>query len=198
MKPKIAVVDYEAGNLKSITKALLKLGADAKITKNAREIEAADAVVLPGVGSYARMRGMKGIEAAVKKAAQEKPFLGICLGMQLLFEESEESKEKGFGLMKGKLEKLKGKVKIPHMGWNNLKIVDRKNPLLKGISEEDYFYFVHSYAVLKSREEIARCEYGNGFVAAVARGKMFGVQFHPEKSGEKGLRILQNFLDMIE
>lgn len=193
---RIAVLDYEAGNLHSVEKALRKLNAKYLRTRNELEIDSCDALILPGVGSFTNIKAISALRIPIRSFVRTRPFLGICLGMQLLFERSEESPEKGLGLLPGKVEKIKGKVKIPHMGWNNLRI-EKESILLDGISEKDYLYFVHSYACPITDATVASCQYGIRFSAAVEKGNVFGVQFHPEKSGEKGLKILKNFLEMI-
>lgn len=192
----IGVLDYEAGNLHSVEKALRKLNAKYVRTSNAEEIDSCDALILPGVGSFASIKTISHLRNPIRDFVRTRPFLGICLGMQLLFAKSEESKEKGLGLLEGKVFRIKGKVKIPHMGWNTLRI-EKESALLRGISEKDYFYFVHSYACPLSDATTASVEYGMRFSAAVEKGNVFGVQFHPEKSGEKGLRVLENFLDIL-
>lgn len=194
----IAVIDYGAGNLHSVKNALDYIGAKSKITGNAEEIMSADAVILPGVGAFGDcMSSLKehGLIDTVKAAAQSgKPFLGICLGLQLLFEESEESPGvEGLGIFKGKIVKIPDKhgLKIPHMGWNNIELT-KPSKLLSG---NPYVYFVHSYYLCCEEENLvsAYTEYGEKLAVAVERGNIFAVQFHPEKSGEAGMEILRRF-----
>lgn len=204
----IAVVDYGAGNIQSVLKALEYIGCDCRLTDNKEEIESASGVLLPGVGSFGDAMGRlrrDGLDITVKEAALSgKPFLGICLGLQLLFEGSEESPGvEGLGLLKGKILKIPegldmngDRLKVPHMGWNSLNIKKRQG-LFCGIYGEPYVYFVHSY-YLKAEEDIvaATTEYGLSIDAAVCRDNIFACQFHPEKSGERGMEMLKNFKRM--
>lgn len=194
----IAVIDYGAGNLHSVKNALDYIGQESKITGNAEEIMSADAVILPGVGAFGDcMASLKehGLIDTVKAAAQSgKPFLGICLGLQLLFEESEESPGvKGLGIFKGKIVKIPDKhgLKIPHMGWNNIETT-KPSKLLFG---NPYVYFVHSYYLSCEEENLvsAYTEYGEKLAVAVEKDNIFAMQFHPEKSGEAGMEILRKF-----
>lgn len=200
----IAIIDYGAGNLQSVKKALDFIGAESVITDNIETINACDRILLPGVGSFGdAMDSMtqKGLVQTVKEnALSGKPFLGICLGLQLLFEESEESPGvKGLGIFKGKIKKFSPDMglKIPHIGWNSLKI-KQKDTLFKDIPENSYVYFVHSYYLHADDEnEIATVtNYGIDFHSAVGKNNIFATQFHPEKSGDVGLQILRNFASM--
>ena len=201
----IAVVDYGAGNLQSVKKALDFIGAPCIITKNSDEIQKADKVILPGVGSFGdAMDSMhkSGLTDAVKEAALSgKPFLGICLGLHLLFEESEESPgAKGLGILKGKIRKipLEEGIKVPHMGWNSLE-VKQHDGVFASAKDGDYVYFVHSYYLTADNpdEVAARTVYGSTVIdAAVKKGNLCAVQFHPEKSGSVGLNMLRNFAGM--
>ena len=202
----IAIIDYGAGNIQSVAKALRHIGCDCTVTKNKKEILASDGAVLPGVGSFGDTvdtMNAYGIKETVKEyIAGGKPFLGICLGMQLLFPESEESPgAKGLGIFEGTITKIPNGdgLKIPHMGWNSLTI-NPQSRLLKGIGEEPYVYFVHSYYLTaKDRDLVAaRTEYGVTIDAAVEKDNVFATQFHPEKSGETGLKILRNFAKIVE
>lgn len=202
----IAIIDYGAGNIQSVAKALRHIGCDCTVTKNKDEILASDGAVLPGVGSFGDTvdtMNAYGIKETVKEyIAGGKPFLGICLGMQLLFPESEESPgAEGLGIFEGTITKIPNGdgLKIPHMGWNSLTINPRSR-LLKGIGEEPYVYFVHSYYLTaKDRDLVAaRTEYGVTIDAAVEKDNVFATQFHPEKSGETGLKILRNFAKIVE
>jgi len=200
----IAIVDYGIGNLRSVQKALEYIGLQGTITSDKKIILNSQGIILPGVGAFPdAMDNLKetGLDLILKKAKDEnKPILGICLGMQLLFEVSEEIRScLGLGFIPGKIKKLYGEVKIPHMGWNSLNIVN-SNPIIKGIKEEDYVYFVHSfYAEMGFKEDlIAECGYGIQVPAVVGRGNVFGTQFHPEKSGDIGIQILKNFGEMIK
>jgi len=197
----IAIVDYGMGNLRSVQKALEKVGADARVTQKTEDIRGADKIVLPGVG--AMRPAMEKLDAlglipAVKQAiGAGKPFLGICLGLQLLFEKSNEGGDvNGLGILKGKVERFSSaKQKVPHMGWNQLKLKKPVNRLFKDIAPLSYVYFCHSYFVNPKDAESAAAttDYGAEFVSAIAVDNIYGVQFHPEKSQAVGLKILGNF-----
>ncbi len=197
----IAVIDYGAGNLHSVVNALDYLGAESVVTSDRNTILSADRVILPGVGAFGdAMRSMseKGLTEAVKEAADgSRPFLGICLGLQLLFESSEESPGvEGLGVFKGSVVRIPDHgLKIPHMGWNNISLA-KKSAILP--DNNPFVYFVHSYYIKPENEEdvSARTEYGTVLDVAVERGNVFAVQFHPEKSGETGLGILKRFLEV--
>lgn len=201
----IAVVDYNAGNLGSVKKALDYIGAQSTVTSSAREIERADGVIFPGVGSFgeavASLRSA-GLFSAVKAAASgQKPFLGICLGLQMLFAHSDESPQaEGLGVLEGEIRRIPSStgLKVPHMGWNSLHIV-KKDGIFRDIPEDSYVYFVHSYYLqARSQQQVAaRTEYGVSIDAAVSDGLLFATQFHPEKSGEVGLQILRNFHELV-
>jgi glutamine amidotransferase len=202
----IAVIDYGVGNLKSVEKAFQFIGFDAKTTSDKEMILNADSVVLPGVGAFAdamdslSQSGM--IEVIQKVIDSGKPFLGICLGMQLLFDYSEEGGQnnKGLGILKGaiKLIPFGMNLKVPHMGWNCLEFKN-KSPLFEGLPPKPYVYFVHSYYLDTDDEDIviAKTNYGINFSVAVQKQNVFATQFHPEKSGEVGLEILRNFAGII-
>lgn len=200
----VAIIDYDAGNIRSVEKAVRYLGKEAVVTSEPEEILAADRVILPGVGAFGdamkRLHAMGLVEVIRQAADRGTPFLGICLGLQLLFEKSEESPGvPGLGLLQGgilRLPELPG-LKVPHIGWNSLKY---PNPgrLFRGIPEDSYVYFVHSY-YLKAQDEgivTATTEYGTLVHASVESGNLFACQFHPEKSSETGLTILENFLSI--
>ena len=198
----IAIIDYDAGNIKSVEKALLALGEETIITRDPKVLLEADHVILPGVGSFGDAMDKLchyGLVEIIKQIVQKgTPFLGICLGLQLLFEESEESKGvKGLSLLKGKILRIPDGpgLKIPHIGWNSLKF-PHKGRLFLGLPEESYVYFVHSYYLKAAEEEIvtATTEYGTLIHASVEKDNIFGCQFHPEKSSEVGLTILKNFI----
>ncbi len=200
----IAIIDYGAGNLQSVKKALDFIGAESVITDNPEVINACDKILLPGVGSFGdAMNSMteKGLVETVKQnALSGKPFLGICLGLQLLFEESEESPGvKGLGIFKGKIKKFPSdmRLKIPHIGWNSLSI-KQNDTIFKGIPENSYVYFVHSYYLhAEDEKDVATVtNYGINFHSAVGKDNIFATQFHPEKSGDVGLQILKNFASM--
>ena len=189
----IAVIDYGAGNIRSVYKALKHIGCECVITRDKDEIMNADGAVLPGVGSFGD---------TMEYINSEKPFLGICLGLQLLFPESEESPNvKGLSVFDGTITKIPSGegLKIPHIGWNSLKI-NEKSRLFKGIEQNAYVYFVHSYFLNASDRSIvsAQTEYGVTIDAAVEKGNVFATQFHPEKSGKTGLKILRNFADIVK
>ncbi len=200
----IAIIDYGAGNLRSVEKALRYLGCEPLVTRDPETLLSAQAAILPGVGAFGdamaslRSRGLE--EPIGKFIAAGKPFLGICLGLQILFESSEEAPGvKGLGLLPGKILRIPAApgLKIPHIGWNSLKL-ERRDGLFSGIPENPYVYFVHSY-YLRAQEEAqvtAVTEYGAHIHAAVQKENLFACQFHPEKSGRVGLRMLENFVVM--
>ncbi len=198
---KIAIVDYGAGNIRSVERGLAFVGVPGTVTGDPGEIEKADAIVLPGVGAFeACMRKVAPLQDVVcRRIAAGVPFLGICLGMQMLYEESEEGgRVRGLGIVPGRITRFDGRLKVPHMGWNSLDI-RRPHPLLDGVAAGSYVYFVHSYRAGVSGATIASSEYGGVFTAIVANeaGNALGTQFHPEKSGAIGLRMLKNFAAMI-
>ncbi len=197
----IAIIDYDAGNLRSVEKAFAYLGENAFITRSPQEILQADAVVLPGVGAFGdameKLRRYGLVEVIRKSVQSGQPFLGICLGLQLLFEKSEESPGvEGLGILKGEVVRIPAAegLKIPHIGWNSLEIREGAT-LFRGLQKEAYVYFVHSYYLrAKNEQEVAATtEYGVKIHASVEQGNIFACQFHPEKSGETGLSILKNF-----
>ena len=193
-----AIVDYGVGNLKSVTNAMDYLGLRTVITGDPRELERADAILLPGVGAFpdaAEKLRATGLDRVLRSQAGRKPMLGICLGMQLLFDESEEIRPaRGLGLVHGRVKRIETEYKRPHIGWNSLTF-QNDSPLFRGLEDGAWVYFVHSYCGVAAdeRDVTARTEYGPSVVAAVGRGGVYGCQFHPEKSGEVGLRILKNF-----
>ncbi len=194
----IAVIDYGAGNLKSVTKALDYLGFSSEIVSQPEGLELADAIILPGVGAFPKcMEALRqnGMEREILRQAAKKPLLGICLGMQMLLDASTEmGGDSGLGLIHGRVERIETKLKLPHIGWNSLEIL-RPNPLTKGLQNGDYVYFVHSFcAQVREPEDLAMTtDYGASVTAMVARGNVYGCQFHPEKSGPVGMTILKNF-----
>ncbi len=201
----IAIIDYGVGNLASVQKAFSFIGYNSIITSNHAEILAADKVILPGVGAFAdamnSLEKTNMISVIHKVAEKETPLLGICLGMQLMFDYSTEGGERvqGLGLLKGSITQfpLDMGLKVPHMGWNSLQI-KQHNGIFKGIQENSYVYFVHSYYLTAQNnyDVGATCHYGIEFDCAVCKGNIMGTQFHPEKSGDVGLNILKNFADM--
>ena len=200
----IAIIDYDAGNIKSVEKALLLLGQEVKITGDAQEILQADKVVLPGVGAFGdAMANLKkrGLDQVIRQVAESgTPFLGICLGLQLLFERSDEAPGvEGRGILKGEIRKIPQQegLKIPHIGWNSLHL-EHNGRLFQGIKEGSYVYFVHSYYLRAEEEEIVKAstEYSTHIHASVEKGNVFACQFHPEKSSEVGLKILKNFVEL--
>jgi imidazole glycerol-phosphate synthase subunit HisH len=196
----IAVLDYGIGNLRSAEKALQKVGADARLVTGPAAVEAADGVVLPGVGAFGRcMEALRASEldrAAVGAIEAGVPFLGICIGMQMLYEGSEEDADvPGLGVLRGEVRALPDGVKRPQMQWNVLQPVKPKSALLAGLGENPWVYFVHSYAPDASDDVVATCDYGGSVVAAVERANVWATQFHPEKSGASGLALLSNFVE---
>ena len=199
--PNIAVVNYGGGNTRSVTLALERFGAKPILATEQKHIENADGLVFPGQGandpSMRNLRKSKLIDSILRFVESERPFLGVCLGLQLLFENSEEGTEPGLGIFKGSVKKLPETVKIPHMGWNMVNF-KKTNETLFTLPKNDYFYFVHSYYVAPSDNSLicGKTEYGLEFCSAVAYKNIFAVQFHPERSGEVGLKIYKNFVSI--
>lgn len=201
----IAIIDYGMGNIHSVKKALEVFGARCLVTGDGNDIAKCDKVVLPGVGAFDdAMQELQnyGLDTAIKKAVDSgKSFLGICLGMQLLFEASEEAaKKRGLGILKGKIKRFSVQpgLKVPHMGWNNLMKTQIDCALLNGVADNSYVYFCHSYYPAPKDKEIvsATCDYGGGFAAVVNKNNLYGTQFHPEKSQCVGTKILENFVKL--
>ena len=200
----IAIIDYDAGNIKSVEKAMHYLGQEVEITRDQERILAADKVILPGVGAFGdAMEKIRqyDLEDVIRQVVDRgTPFLGICLGLQLLFEESEESPgAKGLGILKGRIRRSPGGegLKIPHMGWNTLEL-SGNGRLFRGVPEEPFVYFVHSYYLEAEEEEIVKAVtwYGTKIHASVEKGNVFACQFHPEKSSSTGLLMLKNFVEL--
>ena len=200
----IAIIDYDAGNIKSVEKALQKLGAEVVITKDPGVILAADKVILPGVGAFgdamANLKKYGLVEVIHQVVEKGTPFLGICLGLQLLFERSDETPGvEGLGILKGEILRIPDKddLKIPHMGWNSLHL-QNEGRLYRGIQEQAYVYFVHSYYLKAEEPEIVKAttDYSVNIHASVEKGNVFACQFHPEKSSDVGLSILRNFVEL--
>ena len=198
----VAVIDYDAGNIKSVEKAMMALGEDVVVTRQKEDILSADHVILPGVGAFGdamdKLHRYRLVEVIKEVADSGTPFLGICLGLQLLFESSEESEgAAGLGILPGKIVRLPEDqgLKIPHIGWNSLRYPNRGR-LFEGIPEQSYVYFVHSYYLQADNQKIvtATTEYAAHIHASVERGTVFACQFHPEKSSDVGMKILRNFL----
>jgi imidazole glycerol phosphate synthase glutamine amidotransferase subunit len=204
MTRSITLIDYGAGNVPSVERALQKLGAETARATTPEQIERATALILPGVGHFAaliRALDERNLRAPLLAALERGiPFLGICLGLQALYEASEESPDlRGLALVPGQVVALPANVKLPHMGWNQLEVKPRATPsqLLRGISSDAHFYFAHSYAALPTQQKagtVATCTHGSEFIAVFERNNIHAVQFHPEKSGAPGAQLLQNFL----
>jgi imidazole glycerol-phosphate synthase subunit HisH len=200
----IGIIDYGMGNIHSVRKALESLGADTLVSNDPKKIKQCSKLVLPGVGAFddaARELEKQGLSALIREAVIDKKiFLGICLGMQLLFEKSEEGKQPGLGLIKGSVKKFSASVglKVPHMGWNNLNLRQKDCPLFKGLNDNSYVYFCHSYypAPLEKGVTAATADYGLEFSAIVRKDNLYGVQFHPEKSQAAGMQMLKNFVQL--
>ncbi len=202
-RPRIAVVDYGAGNLVSIDQALTTVGADARIARDATAFETVDAVIVPGVGAAApamERLDRHDLTGPIRDwLAAGRPFLGICLGLQLLFEGSDEDDATTLGVLPGRTRRLEQAPTLPHIGWNQVER-SRAHPLFAGIDEDADFYFVHSYAGSLDGGagfELARTTHGRPFTSAIERGSVLGVQFHPERSGPDGLRLLANFVGLV-
>ena len=200
----IGIIDYDAGNLRSVEKALVSLGEEVIVSRDSSEILQADKVILPGVGSFGdamnNLDHFNLVDTIKKVAEKDTPFLGICLGLQLLFEGSEESQGvEGLGVLEGEIKRIPDKegLKIPHIGWNSLRL-QNNGRLMKNLPEEPYVYFVHSYYLKAKEESIVKAvtEYGTRIHASVEQGNLFACQFHPEKSGTVGLQILKNFAEL--
>lgn len=194
----IAVIDYDVGNLMSVNNALHYLGFETRMTADPAELERADGIILPGVGAFpdaAEKLARSGMAQELRLQAQRKPILGICLGMQLLFDAGDEVRETpGLGFVPGRVERIETGLKLPHIGWNSL-CFPNPSPLFDGLEEGCYVYFVHSFCgnAADPKYVIASTDYGTPVTAAVQNGTIFGTQFHPEKSGEIGMQILKNF-----
>lgn len=205
----IAIVDYGVGNLRSVQKAMERVGVIGVVTNDRQVIRDAPGIILPGVGAFGdavdTLRGTGLDEVVLERVEQQTPLLGICVGMQMLFDESEEmGLHRGLGLLAGRVARFAPGLKVPHIGWNQIHprvMADgAPSPLLKGIREGDYAYFVHSYYPVPASESVvlATTDYGIEFVSAVGAGRIFGIQFHPEKSQDVGLRLLKNFAEVVE
>jgi len=198
--PKAVIFDYGVGNLLSLKCALEKVGLETSIGISAKELAEADAIALPGVGAFSaaatKLDAVR--EVLINKVKDGTSLLGICLGLQLFFEESEEGPGNGLALFKGKTVRLPNTVKVPHMGWNTLNIV-KQNELFDGVAEGSYVYFVHSLYPVPADKTIVctQTEYGKTFTSAIASKNIYGTQFHPEKSGDIGLKILKNFAKIV-
>jgi glutamine amidotransferase len=197
----IALIDYGAGNLTSVRKALAAVEADVTIPRAPSELERATGVIVPGVGNFQQTSALDGgwREAIMGAIERGRPLLGICLGLQWLFEGSTEAPDcEGLALMNGQCNRLEGTwpLKIPHVGWNAVEF-PRRSRLFEGIAEGSQFYFTHSYAAPVTGDAVAVTSHGASFASGVERGQVFGVQFHPEKSGDVGLQVLKNFLDAV-
>lgn len=194
----IAIIDYEAGNIASVKNALTRFGIEFILTNKTEELDSADGIIFPGQGHFgSAMQALKrsGVEQWLLETS--KPVLGICVGMQLLFEGSEESQEKGLGIIPGHLKQFdRTEVKVPHMGWNTLQM-NQSHPVLDNFCKNSHFYFVHSYYAPVNEFTVASCEYQKPFSAVVSKDNYFGVQFHPEKSGREGALLIQNFMHQL-
>jgi glutamine amidotransferase len=205
----IAIIDYDMGNLRSVEKAFERVGAEAVVTRSPEAIKGASHVVLPGVGAFSecmkKLAGYGLVEPVLRSIESGKPFLGICLGLQLLFEESTEfGLHKGLGIIKGRSVRFPcpmtedgRELKVPHMGWNSIK-KEKPSPILKGVPEGSFFYFVHSYYVVPEDPSVTltKTNYGVDFVSSIAVKNVFACQFHPEKSHKVGLKVLKNFKEL--
>ncbi len=195
----IAIVDYGAGNLKSVKCAMDRLGQDALVTCDAGEIASAAGVILPGVGAFRKamdnLRESNLVDAIKEAAGSGKPFMGICLGYQLLFSESDEhGTHEGLDIIKGSVRHFAVGLKVPQMGWNQVR-QERQTPLFEGVPDDSFFYFAHSYYVVPAESDvvIGSTDYNGRYASAIGKGNVYGLQFHPEKSAEYGLKILENF-----
>jgi len=203
--PRVALIDYKAGNLTSVRKALAAVGAEVFTPGAPGELAEAQGIIVPGVGHFAATSALDAewVDAVLARVGEGRPLLGICLGLQWLYEDSEESPElKGLGVLSGTCRKLRGGghdgqvIKVPHVGWNSLERIVNA-PILEGVADGAQVYFTHSYAAPITTDTAASTSHGEPFASVVQRGQIAGVQFHPEKSGEVGLRILRNYMRMV-
>ncbi|HZG52822.1 MAG TPA: imidazole glycerol phosphate synthase subunit HisH [Pyrinomonadaceae bacterium] len=201
---RIAIIDYGVGNLRSVEKAFAAAGTAAVVSGEERVLREADALVLPGVGAFgACVRALAdgGFDALIRERVGEGvPLMGVCVGMQMLFEESEEfGRSPGLGFLRGRVRRFDSSLRVPHVGWNQVRAKAGAHPLLAGVEDEAFFYFVHSYycEAADPEDAIGETEYGVAYASVVARGRVCGVQFHPEKSQAAGLRLLRNFADAV-
>jgi imidazole glycerol-phosphate synthase subunit HisH len=199
----IAIIDYNMGNIKSVENAFKRIGANVRVTDKPEIISKAGAVVLPGVGAFrdavGNLKRLGLCECIMDTITRDKPFLGICIGLQVLFEFSMEgAKSPGLGIFKGSVEKIPDGVKIPHMGWNKVSIIKKESRLFKGIVSGESFYFVHSYHAACTDEKIisSTTDYGIDIVSSIEKGNVYALQFHPEKSSTFGLKVLKNFMEI--
>ncbi len=198
-RPRISILDYGMGNLRSVAKAVDRAGGEPVTTSDPAAAVKADAMVVPGVGAFgACMAGLKehGLDRSVRQFAEtDRPLLGVCLGMQVLFDRSEEGGAEGLGLIPGNVVRLSGEVKVPHMGWNDVAWTGA-HPMTNGLNGSSTFYFVHSYACVPEDTDVTvgETEYGTRFAAAIGRDNVFGTQFHPEKSGDAGIELYRNLV----
>ena len=198
----IVVINYGAGNIRSVSKALEKVGAQVRVTEDPKTIDKADKIVLPGVGAFGKaveaIQSRNLVEPLVRSIEKNKPFLGICLGMHMLFQSSEENPEiEGFSILKGKVVRFPAGDKVPHLGWNQVH-QKKDSPLWKGIPDQSFYYFAHSYFVQPENSGViaGETEYDITFTSSIWKENLFGVQFHPEKSQKWGLKILRNFVQL--
>jgi glutamine amidotransferase len=199
---RVAVLDYGSGNLHSVSRAIARVGGDAQITDDPADIAVADGLVIPGVGHFGacvRALRSRGLDTALGAfAASGRPVFGVCVGMQVLFEGSDEDAEEGLGVLPGRCRRLPETVKVPHMGWNTVSWT-REHPFVSEIPDGTRFYFVHSYAPdIDPSTAVGICEHGRAFGAAVASANVFATQFHPEKSGEAGLQVYEHFVKAVQ
>ena len=197
MSASVAVLDYGSGNLHSVSRALAHVGADVRVVDHPEDV-AGDAVLIPGVGHFgqcARALRAAGFEAPIRSAVSDgRPVIGVCVGMQILFEASEEDDEPGLGILPGVVRRLPETARVPHMGWNTVSWAGRRHPFVADIPDQTSFYFVHSYAPDLGADVVGATEHGRTFAAVVARDTVFATQFHPEKSGDAGLQLYANIV----
>ncbi len=200
----IAIINYNMGNIKSVENAFRKIGAEIKVTSDPEVINRSSAIVLPGVGAFKdAINNLEGLELidVIKENINKKLFLGVCLGMQLLYEYSmEDGKSRGLGVLKGFVGKIPSVVKVPHMGWNQIKIINKNNKLFSDIDNGENFYFIHSYHIIPENRNVISSitDYGIEIVSSIEKGNIYGFQFHPEKSSTIGLKILNNFWKLVK